>query len=289
MGDLLYQVRSCVIRTREELNEFGKRYHEIMIKTGKGTNSENRTDEQTSLVNKIVISMLPILEHVADRLVEQGYVRPPGMSFTFGLRGVSQIEAQKIKIPLTDIVHEGAKSIIEKFQNYDPNRSQGSVYSFILYQGIVKMSNYIVKNIPNGNRISRQVRKQNEENSNPDKKLPYMQRISIEDILEPDEDFIEKGASRKLEREYLTAKNNPEEEASIEEASREVGKLLETLTQRERTIIENRFGFNDDTQLTLRDLGKICGLSKERIRQIEVETLQKLKEIIPRDLVSLII
>lgn len=54
--------------------------------------------------------------------------------------------------------------------------------------------------------------------------------------------------------------------------------LLELLSDREREILKLRFGLETGTPLTLEETGKEFRLTRERIRQIEVSALQKLKE-----------
>lgn len=57
-------------------------------------------------------------------------------------------------------------------------------------------------------------------------------------------------------------------------------KLLKSgikLTERERTVIELRFGLQDGRQRTLEEVGKFFGVTRERIRQIEAKTLKKLR------------
>ncbi|WOK98981.1 RNA polymerase sigma factor sigF, chloroplastic [Canna indica] len=54
--------------------------------------------------------------------------------------------------------------------------------------------------------------------------------------------------------------------------------LLKNLKPRERQIIQYRFGIFDNKPKTLTDIGKIYGLSKERVRQLESRALSKLKE-----------
>ena len=54
--------------------------------------------------------------------------------------------------------------------------------------------------------------------------------------------------------------------------------LLSELTAREAEVIRRRFGLEDDTPLTLAEIGKTMGLSRERVRQIETRALLKLRQ-----------
>ena len=56
-----------------------------------------------------------------------------------------------------------------------------------------------------------------------------------------------------------------------------ITEVLEGLNYRERTVVRLRFGFVDGRIPTLRDLGVMFGVTRERIRQIELEALDKLK------------
>jgi RNA polymerase primary sigma factor len=58
--------------------------------------------------------------------------------------------------------------------------------------------------------------------------------------------------------------------------SEELERALRTLTRRERTIIELRYGLTDGRQRTLDEIGAQFNLTRERIRQIEAKTLAKL-------------
>ena len=59
--------------------------------------------------------------------------------------------------------------------------------------------------------------------------------------------------------------------------SEELVAVLGLLTRRERAVLESRFGLRDGKPQTLEEVGQQFGLTRERIRQIEVKTLQKLK------------
>ncbi len=72
--------------------------------------------------------------------------------------------------------------------------------------------------------------------------------------------------------------NSPEpaEAASIEIMKEQVNDVLNDLDPRERGIINNRFGLDDQEPLTLDDLGKEFDITRERVRQIVKEALQKI-------------
>ena len=56
--------------------------------------------------------------------------------------------------------------------------------------------------------------------------------------------------------------------------------ILANLDERERIIIEMRFGLTDGEQHTLSQIAKRLGISRERVRQIEELTIQKLKKVL---------
>ncbi|MGE4602855.1 MAG: sigma-70 family RNA polymerase sigma factor, partial [Planctomycetota bacterium] len=53
--------------------------------------------------------------------------------------------------------------------------------------------------------------------------------------------------------------------------------VLETLSLREREVIKMRFGIGRDDTYTLEELGKKFKVTRERIRQIEIRALKKLR------------
>ena len=53
---------------------------------------------------------------------------------------------------------------------------------------------------------------------------------------------------------------------------------LDTLTPRERRVLQLRFGLNDGRERTLEEVGKRFGVTRERIRQIEAKAMRKLRQ-----------
>jgi RNA polymerase primary sigma factor len=70
----------------------------------------------------------------------------------------------------------------------------------------------------------------------------------------------------------------PEEEASRRMLKSDVHGVLASLSSRERRVLELRYGLDDDQTRTLTEVGDRLGLTRERVRQIEVEALRKLRD-----------
>ena len=62
----------------------------------------------------------------------------------------------------------------------------------------------------------------------------------------------------------------------------EIDELLATLDERERRIIDGRFGLNGLTPMLLEDVGREFGVSRERIRQIQNSALAKMRKALMR-------
>lgn len=69
----------------------------------------------------------------------------------------------------------------------------------------------------------------------------------------------------------------PEETARYNITKELVDEVLDTLPERERRIIELRFGLKDGVAHTLKEIGEEFGVTRERIRQIEGKAMQKLR------------
>lgn len=69
----------------------------------------------------------------------------------------------------------------------------------------------------------------------------------------------------------------PLERAASSLLKEDLRKVLEGLSERERKVIEYRFGLSDGNPRTLEEVGKVFGVTRERIRQIESKTLKKLQ------------
>jgi RNA polymerase primary sigma factor len=77
----------------------------------------------------------------------------------------------------------------------------------------------------------------------------------------------------------LSKKGTEDVERNIVEESlhKQLNSMLNVLDEREKAIIEHRFGLNGEEPKTLTEVGDILGISRERVRQIEQRALKKLR------------
>ena len=71
---------------------------------------------------------------------------------------------------------------------------------------------------------------------------------------------------------------SPEEVAIQQERREAILKVLNTLSEKEKEVIMWRFGLTDGEAKTLEEVGAMYGVTKERIRQIEIKALRKLRQ-----------
>lgn len=72
----------------------------------------------------------------------------------------------------------------------------------------------------------------------------------------------------------------PDEEALERHELDRLAELLSDLDESERTILKLRYGFDGREPMTLREIGAIVGMTRERVRQVEVRCLRRLEGIL---------
>ncbi|QFS15808.1 RNA polymerase sigma factor RpoD [Leuconostoc gasicomitatum] len=70
---------------------------------------------------------------------------------------------------------------------------------------------------------------------------------------------------------------SPADSAAYEMLREQLESVLETLTDREENVLRLRFGLEDGRTRTLEEVGRVFGVTRERIRQIEAKALRKLR------------
>ena len=107
-------------------------------------------------------------------------------------------------------------------------------------------------------------------------KIHHIQKISqevvsLESPVGEEEDSV---LSEFIEDEKTLS---PDQSVSRELLKDQIRSVLDDLTDREKKILELRFGLTDDVTHTLEEVGKVFGVTRERIRQIEAKALEKIR------------
>lgn len=96
-------------------------------------------------------------------------------------------------------------------------------------------------------------------------------------VLSLDQDAVSEGGLTVLDRLACSRSPSPEDEADRHRVRSLVRREVALLSERQRVIIENRFGLDGRPAMTFQELGQMLGLSRERARQIEEEAMARLR------------
>lgn len=112
----------------------------------------------------------------------------------------------------------------------------------------------------------------------PVEKVRYIQKISQEvlSLETPIGDDEEDSTLSDLIRDEQTL--SPDQLANQALLKEQIQEILKDLTPREQKILSMRFGLEDHITHTLEEVGKVFGVTRERIRQIEAKALEKIRD-----------
>ncbi len=99
---------------------------------------------------------------------------------------------------------------------------------------------------------------------------------SIEDVMDNDPDFDNNYNLQDLLEDTTT--KSPDHDLDILGRAKEINSWLNILSETENRVIRMRFGLEDDNSMTLENIGRLFGVTRERIRQIERTAIKKLRE-----------
>jgi RNA polymerase sigma factor (sigma-70 family) len=92
------------------------------------------------------------------------------------------------------------------------------------------------------------------------------------DMFVPGEDDMKLADLVAWEGEEVTS------EEEVEALKQNLYQALDTLTEKERTVIKHRFGMDGAKVMTMSELGQMLNVSRERVRQVQLRSLQKLQK-----------
>ena len=203
-------------------------------------------------------------------------------------------------IPLEDLINEGNIGLMTAVDKFEPEKG----YHFISYavwwvrQAILKalaeQSRPVRLPLNRSNELIQIVRAKNEllksgENSDPSAEdiaeKTGLERNLVKSLMDITREMISFDSPIKGDEEgdssyfdFVEDKSQtPEEDVVNHMMEKDVMSLLGVLGDKERYIIEKRYGFNGRDPMSLKAIGDEYNLTKERIRQIEKSALEKLR------------
>lgn len=236
------------------------------------------------------------------KLIQQGNQEALARLVTANLRFVVSVakQYQNRGLDLSDLINEGNIGLIKAAKKFDPSRG----FKFISF-AVWWIRQHILLALANQCRIVRipvnrvnTVMKVNDATALLQQKLKRKPTIGeIADKMDLNRDDVQLAVSQSKRYASLDAPLNSDEENAAtlqhlfssddfpadqrindENIKQEVKRILLALTQREKEVILLYFGLGDCEPLTLEQIGEKINVTRERVRQIKVKALQKIKD-----------
>jgi len=296
--DVFESVEAEEIDSDEKAKEKLEREIEILSKLG-GAESTDPVRQYLREIGKVPLLIAEEEVELAKRY-EKGEKAPKDKLTESNLRLVVSIAKKYIGrgLSLLDLIQEGNQGLIRAVEKYDWRKGfKFSTYAtWWIRQAItraiadqartIRIPVHMVETINKLYRISRRLMQELG-------REPTPEEIAEEAELEPDrvreifkiaQEVTSLEAPVGEDQESFLGDFIPDESqlSPVDQASKQLLKdhldeVLSTLSDREAKVLKLRFGLEGSKQMTLEEVGKVFGVTRERIRQIEAKALRKLK------------
>jgi RNA polymerase primary sigma factor len=204
-------------------------------------------------------------------------------------------------VAFLDLIHEGNLGLIQAAKKYDPSQDghdvkfityavwwvrQAILHALAEHAGSFRLPQKQANNLYRLERI-RSLLGERFGRAPTEKELSEEVGISIDDVrvltrasrgsLSLNEPVASEGDSELGDLLEQTGIPDTDELLLRKSFTSAINDALTELPERERRVLELRFGLTDDQPKTLREIGEIMDLSRERVRQIESRALNKLR------------
>lgn len=278
-----------------------------------GTTKQYRRDVNRGDVTRIYLSeigrakLLSAQEEITlGRKARAGCLASRQRMIESNLRLVVKVARAYIKrgLPLLDLVEEGNLGLIRAVEKFDPERGcrfstyatwwiRQSVERAIMNQcRTVRLPIHIIRELTVYLRTSRELEQNLRRQPTPDEVAEVL-GVEPEGVLnlfglnEPtssaDEPLRDGSGSPLLDSIADERCRNPESEYSDFASTRLLEHWLQQLPAQQREVVEHRFGLHGHGKMTLEQVGRMMGVTRERVRQVQIAALDRLRDISSRE------
>jgi len=270
--------------------------------------TESQMDATRMYLSEIGSSKLLTMEEEVyfARKAQQGEVPARQRMIESNLRLVVKIARRYMNrgLALLDLIEEGNLGLIRAVEKFDPERGfRFSTYAtWWIRQTIeraimnqtrtIRLPIHVVKEINVYLRAARRLAQQLDHDPSPEEIAAMLEKpveevkrmLGLNERIASVDTPIGKDADKPL-LDSIPDDGNPDPSVRLQDddISSNLDKWLDKLNSKQREVVERRFGLHGYESSTLEEVANELGVTRERVRQIQMDALRRLREILERD------